>query len=922
MRRLAPAALLSALLCLALPQAASAVGEVDLYGIESASVSLSDNHAGGHPDFTVDLKLTNDNGQAYAKTKDVVVRLPAGLFGNPQAFPVCTTGQFGLNPKESACPQDSQVGSTDVTISGTSAGTFENDPIYNMPAPGGDVLARFGFYAGIYPIFLNARLDPETDTVVASVENAPSAAELVEAQTTFWGVPASPQHDPERVTPWEVSTGTQPPGGRPSNLPEVPFMTNPTSCTSERVVSITLTSYQLPGASFTKVAPFPQLLGCGALEFNPTTALAPTTAQGTTGSGLSYDLELPDKGLRFPNLYYGSEMKRAEVVLPEGMTINPSEAEGLGVCSQADLAREAYNSPPGAGCPDSSKIGTLEAISPAIDRKASGSLYLAKPYENPFDSLLALYMVLKIPDRGVLVKLAGEVNTNPLTGQITTVFDDIPELPVSEFHLHFREGARAPLVTPPACGTYTALSNLTPWSTPASVLGVENSFAISSGPDHGPCPGGGLPPFRPGLQAGTLNNAAGSYSPFHVELSRTDSEQEITHFSIKLPPGLVGKLAGIPFCSEEAIAAAAARTGPHGGEEELASPSCPAASQIGTSWAGAGVGGVLAYAPGSVYLAGPYHGAPLSVVAVTAAKVGPFDLGTVVVREGLKIDPITAEVSVDAAGSDPIPHIIAGIPVHLREIRVYVDRPGFTLNPTSCKPTATASTVLGSGLDFASEADDNPVTVSTRFQAADCASLRFQPRLSLHLKGKTKRGGNPSLRAIMEPRAGNANASRISVALPHSEFLDQGHIRTICTRVQFNAGAGNGAQCPAGSVYGHARAFTPLFSEPLEGPVFLRSSEHPLPDLVLALHGLVDIDAVGRIDSVHGGIRNTFDFIPDAPITKVVVDFQGGRKGLLENSTDICRGRHLATVESTGHNGRKYSFRTPLRPKCGKGRKP
>lgn len=915
MRRLLPAALLL-VACLVLPQgAAAAVGEADLYGIESASVSLSDNHAGGHPDFTVDLRLTNDNGEAYAKTKDVVVRLPAGLFGNPQAFPECTTLQFGLNPEESACPQDSQVGSTDVTISGTSAGTFENDPIYNMPAPGGDVLARFGFYAGIYPIFLNARLDPETNTVVASVENAPSGAELVEAQTTFWGVPAAPKHDPERVTPWEVSTGTQPPGGRPSNLPEIPFMTNPTSCGLERQVSITLTSYQLPGETFNKTVPFPQLIGCGALEFNPTTALALTTAQSTTGSGLAYDLELPDKGLEFPNLYYGSEMKRAEVVLPEGMTINPSQAEGLDVCSEANLANEAYNSPPGAGCPQSSKIGTVEGVSPAIDRKATGSLYIAKPYENPFGSLIALYMVLKVPDRGVLVKLAGKVVTNPLTGQITTVFDDIPQLPVSEFHLRFREGARAPLITPPTCGSYTALSNLTPWSAPGSVFARENPFAITSGPDGSPCPSG-LPPFHPGLQAGTLNNLAGSYSPFHVELTRTDSEQEISNFSIKLPPGLTGKLAGIPFCSEEAIAAAAARTGPHGGEEELNSPSCPAASRIGTSWAGAGVGGVLAYAPGSVYLAGPYHGAPLSVVAVTAAKVGPFDLGTVVVREGLKIDPITAEVSVDAAGSDPIPHIIQGIPVHLRDIRVYVDRPGFTLNPTSCKPTATAATVFGSGLDFASEADDSSVTVSTRFQAADCASLNFRPRLSLRLKGKTKRGGNPALRAILEPRAGNANAERFSVALPHSEFLDQGHIRTICTRVQFNAGAGNGAQCPPGSVYGHARAWTPLFSDPLEGPVFLRSSDHPLPDLVLALHGLVDVDAVGRIDSVRGGIRNTFDFIPDAPISKVVVDFQGGRKGLLENSTDICRGRHLATVEGTAHSGREYSFRTPLRPRC------
>jgi len=242
------------------------------------------------------------------------------------------------------------------------------------------------------------------------------------------------------------------------------------------------------------------------------------------------------------------------------------------------------------------------------------------------------------------------------------------------------------------------------------------------------------------------------------------------------------------------------------------------------------------------------------------------------------------------------------------------------LNPTSCERTSTASTVLGSGLDFGSSADDEPVTVTSPFQAADCANLGFKPKLELSLRGKTRRGANPALKAVLRPRAGDANATRISVALPHSEFLDQGHFRTICTRVQFKAGAGNGSQCPQGSIYGHAKAWTPLFDQPLEGPVFLRSSEHPLPDVVLALHGLVDIQAVGRVDSVKGGLRNTFDFVPDAPITKVVVNFQGGKKGLFQNSTNICRGKHNATVKMEGHNGKLHNFQAPLRPKCPKKR--
>jgi hypothetical protein len=897
---------------------ASAAEEFDKYALESASVSLSSSQAGAHADLTTSFKLTEKEGVTYAATRDVDIRLPAGVFGNPQAVPTCTIEQLEPLPERgSACPQDSQVGVIEITLSAPQRGTFI-EPVYNIAPPAGqsDMVARFGFIALVAPALINLRLDPVTHTVVASAEGAPSIVRLVGARTTIWGVPADPIHNEERMTPREAGEGKTPLGGRAPGVPPVPFLSNPTDCSQQRQVTVTARSYPLPDRPSSMTVPFPQITGCGLIEFNPSVSLRPTTSEGTTGSGLDYELNLPTKGLEAPNVEYGSEMKRAEVILPEGMTINPSEAEGLGVCTEADLERETYDSLPNAGCPDTSKIGTVEVTTPVLDRQAFGSLFIAKPYENPFGSLLAVYMVLKVPSRGVIVKLAGKVTPNPITGQLVTVFDDIPQLPVAFFHLHFREGARAPLVTPSACGVHTAVSLLTPWSVPGRIATRESPFSIESGPGHGACPTGGLPPFKPGLLAGSINNAAGTYSPFNVRLTRDDAEQEITHFSIKLPPGEVAKLAGIPFCSDAAIAVSKSRNGPHGGQEELENPSCPAASEIGHTLVGAGVGTVLTYVPGKLYLAGPYHGAPLSIVSVTSAKAGPFDLGTVVVREALKINPETAEVFVDATGSDPIPHIILGIPVDLRDIRIYVDRPEFALNPTSCKPTSTASTVLGAGLDFGTEADDRPVTVTTRFQAADCASLGFKPRLSLRLKGGAKRGANPALRAVLRPRAGDANASRVSVALPHSEFLDQGHIRTICTRVQFKAGAGNGAECPPGAVYGHAKAWTPLFSKPLEGPIFLRSSEHPLPDLVLAMHGLVDIDAVGRIDSDNGSIRNTFDFVPDAPISKVVVELAGGKKGLLENSTNICLGKHKAKVKMEGHNGRVHNFAAPLKATC------
>src|SRR4051812_25475517 len=922
---------LATLVCLLVPASALAAPEFEKYDIASAAAELSSTQAGAHADFTAKFQLSEKGGEPYANTREVVVDLPPGLFGNPGAFPVCTSTQFGTDISNTECPQDAQVGTIDVTIVGIVSGTFSDAPIYNMPPLGGNSVARFGFYGGGYPAFINVRLDPATNDLVASVEGAPSAAKVTYAATTFWGVPTSPVHDQERLTPAESVQGHGPPGGsRASTMPETPFMTNPTSCGQERAVTFTLTAYQLPGIERTKTVPFPQITGCGLLDFNPTATLAPTTSQGTSGSGLDYELQMPTKGLQFPNLNYDSELRRAEVILPEGMSVNPSEAEGLGVCSEADLSRETYNSVPNVGCPESSKIGSVLVTTPVIDRDGVGSLYLAKPYENPFDSLIALYMVIKIPDRGVVIKLAGKVTVDPRTGQITTVFDDIPQLPVGSFKLHFKEGARAPLVTPPNCASHTGVSNFNPWSAPGKLIQRLSSFAIESGPDHGPCPTGGLPPFHPDLLAGTINNAAGTYSPFYVRLSRTDAEQEITHFSIKLPTGFSAKLAGVPFCPDAAIAASAARTGAHGGEEELLAPSCPAASQIGTTLVGAGVGQVLVYVPGKVYLAGPYHGSPLSIVSVTAAKAGPFDLGTVVVREALRINPETAAVFVDATGSDPIPHIIQGIPVRLRDIRVYVDRPDFALNPTNCTATSTVSTVRGAGLDFTSEADNNPFTVSSRFQAADCAALDFAPKLALKLKGGTKRNQVPALRAVLTARPGDANIGGAEVILPHSEFLEQSHIGTVCTRAQFNAGAGNGANCPAASVYGRARALTPLLSDPLEGSVYLRSNggERSLPDLVVALHGQeINIDLVGYIDSVseknkHGEvvsrIRNRFALVPDAPVSKFVLEMRGGKKGLLVNSTDLCRGKHRADANFTAHNGRTRDLRPLMRAQCGK----
>ena len=426
----------------------------------------------------------------------------------------------------------------------------------------------------------------------------------------------------------------------------------------------------------------------------------------------------------------------------------------------------------------------------------------------------------------------------------------------------------------------------------------SDSFRIDRGPGGGPCPDGR---FDPKLVAGTVNPVAGSYSPFALTLTRDDASQRLRGLSVALPPGLLGKLEGIPYCADAALAAIPESDG--SGAAQLASPGCPAASKLGTVAVAAGAGSSPFHLDtGRAYLAGPYKGAPLSMAIVTPALAGPFDLGNVVVRAALAVDPGSARIT---AVSDPLPTILHGIPLDLRELRVAIDRPEFTLNPTSCNPMAVVGT--------ATSVEGREASMADRFQVGACERLGFGPALKLKLSGPTRRGAYPALRAELNAKAGQANIGRVSVALPHSQFLAQEHIGTVCTRVQFAAD-----RCPAGSVYGRARAVTPLLDRPLEGPVYLRSSSNPLPDLVAALDGQIEIDLVGRIDSVKGGIRTTFESVPDAPVSRFVLEMKGGRKGLLVNSRDLCGATGRAKVLIDGQNGKAADQNPALANSCGK----
>src|SRR4051812_41568824 len=765
------AALASALTCIALAAvAAPARADYSDYAVASAGASLSSTQAGAHTDLTTDFTIATDPASEtdshgykspYARTKDLIVNLPPGLIGNPNSIPQCTPAQFATAFSGGGCPNGSQVGVVRFSLYQYSQAAFF-EPVYNMTSPGeGNTVARLGVYAASLPTFINISVRSEDDYgLTATLEGLNSTALLVSATTTIWGVPAAPGHDRERQTPPEAFNGVsesppKPPGGNP-----VPFLSNPTRCGIPQQVSILSDSYQLPGQfGPPAIASLPPIDGCDEVEFHPSFSVTPTSHEAAAPTGLDASLSMPQNetvdGLAT------SQLRDAIVTLPRGMTIAAGAADALAACSEQQVG---YKTRASAHCPDAAKIGSVEIDVPALPRVLHGSIYQRTPAPGH------LFRIWLVSDElGLHLKVSGDVHLDPVTGQITSLFLDNPQAPVRSFELHFKSGPRAPLATPSSCGVYQSHYELAPWSGAPAVLG-DSPMTIDRG-----CDTGG---FSPQLSAGATDPTAGAYSPFVLSLYRQPGEQNVSNLDVSMPPGLLAKLAGVAVCAE-----AGAKVG-----------DCPVASQVGATAVASGPGSSPLWIPQpgkdptAVYLSGPYKGAPYSLTVKVPAQAGPFDLGTVITRAGIYVDPETTQVTVR---SDPLPQILEGVPVTYRTIHVDVDRPDFTLNPTSCAPMSVKAKVVS-----VEGAVANP---SSPFRVGSCASLGFSPKLSLSLSGSTKRTGHPALRAELRAAAGDANIGKAVVALPHSEFLAQEHIRTICTRVQFAAGT-----CPAGSIYGHA----------------------------------------------------------------------------------------------------------------------
>jgi hypothetical protein len=976
MRRLATtAALALALLAMVAPTASASFGFKS--GKEGFSVAVKTDEgkpsfaAGTHPaEWSMHLGFNKAGAFPDGDLRDLRIETPQGMLVNPtfqgsvaSDLVKCSLVDFHtprVSPYETSlsgesCPLYSQVGTIEVHTS-FGGGITRRFGLFNLKAPPG-LPAQVGAVPFGSPVVFDTTLVPDSQgryTLSLEAKDFSQALDVSGIDVNLWGVPWSMAHDGERgnclneanpaayhgvLSKIETETvvingiptqvekftpGTCSPGP-PSEYPPKAFLTLPTECSATLSFTAMADSWQQPAKVSTTASnlntldqPVP-MSACSSLPFTPLPLGFLNQTKASSASGYDFRLTADQEGLSKPTQPVASAARRVVVHLPQGVTVNPSVGAGLTGCTPGQYAAETVSNGQGNGCPNGSKIGDFFVNTPLFENVAGkeffdGAIYLAQPRDNPFGGIVAVYLVAKLPSRGVMVKLAGRIDPDPGDGTVTATFEGLPELPYNDLQMNFRSGQRAFLISPPACGEAITRTEMTPWSNETTISGTPTSSDITSGVDFGPCPSG-TPPFGVDAITGGINSNVNSYTPYYVHLIRHDTDQEITSYSLILPKGITGKLAGVPFCPEADIEASRANTG--FGEE--AHPSCPASSQVGRTLTGYGVGPALTYASGRIYLAGPYHGAPLSLVTVNSATVGPFDLGTIVIRSAFQVDPHTAQLRIDSSASDPIPHIIDGIPLHLREVRVYMDRFQFTHNPSSCEPSQLESTMTGSGGSFENQADDPSVTISRHFQLLNCRTLGFKPKLGIRLRGNPRRGAYPELRATFAARGPeDSNLKRIEVEMPHAEFLAQNHIREVCSRVQFQS-----QHCPAGSVYGKAVAYTPLLDDPLRGNVYLRSSTGKLPDLVADLYsGAVRIIVEGKIGPTkQGGIDAFFDDLPDQPIDRFTMTLRGGKHGLLTNSTNICAAPPLAIVSSIAQNNIGAKFNTVLRGTCkGKGK--
>jgi hypothetical protein len=881
-----------------------------------------DLQAGSHPfqlTSTIGVNEVPQPGRPYYPidpelVKDLVVKLPPGLVGDANALPQCTDTEFSAITKGglNLCPQDTAVGVVLLSLNEPRHIFYKTFPVpvFNLTAERGEP-ARFGFDLESLPVVLDTSVRTGADYgVTVKASDTSELGSLIGSSLVFWGVPGDASHDASRGWPclagslyvlYHEATEEQCNGHQTS---PVALLTLPVSCSGSFQSTVELDSWEHPGvftepvgsALLGSAGQQLGLQGCNALPFAPSIAVAPDHLKPATPSGYTVDVHVPQEQALTPNGVAPADAKSITVTLPPGVVANPSVANGLSACTLlqgTETAKEAaeeggeveginLESPGQANCPESSKIATAEVVSPLLNHVLDGSVYVAAQTANPFGSLLALYLVVKDPISGVTLKLAGEVSPNPVTGQLTVTFSNLPELPFEDATISTFDSPRSALTTPSVCGQNQTTGSLTPSSGEAAVS-VFSSFEVS--PANSGC--AATEGFAPGFQAGTSKIQAGGYSPLITTVTHPDGSQPVGKLQIQLPPGLEADIAGVPLCAEPAAALG----------------QCSQASLIGHTTVQAGVGDEpVTVEGGEVFLTGPYAGAPFGLSIVTTAKAGPFNLGVVVVRAAVAINPQTAAVTVTTGA---IPTILQGIPLALKLIKVET-KEGFAFNPTSCNPMSITGTIT-------SPAGVN-APVSAAFQATDCSALAFKPRFSFSTTANhTKVLGADLHVKITFPKAAfgtQANIAKVKVDLPLDLPTRQSTYKYACVAAVF---AANPTSCPPHSIVGTASAITPVLPVPVKGNVYLVShAGEAFPNLVMVLQGYgVTVQLTGTTQIKKGITSNTFASVPDVPVNTFELTFPQGKYSILSGYGNFCTTKLKMPSAFTAQNGAE-THETPV----------
>ena len=884
-----------------------------------------DSQAASHPfqltttlDFNQTLETEPDGEtepSAPALLKNLHFDLPAGLIGDPQATPQCSSLDFSTHYLQDTnlCPADTTVGVALVTVHEPANVHYVTAgvPVFNL-APAAGEPARMGFEAFNVPVVLDVSVRTGSDySVQVNVSSATSAAQVLGSMITLWGEPGDPRHDSSRG--WAcIAAGAWLLEGESCEPPEprssTPFLRLPTSC--EGPLTATLTASSWSGDALEGSASIPALSGCPELPFSPSVGVAPEVHRASTPTGLSVSLRMPQEALLAPGGLAQADLRDARIALPEGVQLSPSAANGLQACSERQVGFSALNpqtqieefTPGPASCPDASKLGIVHIKTPLLANELQGAVYLATPapngeeHNNPFDSLAAIYLVAEEPASRVLVKLAGQVTLNEGTLQATSTFTNAPQVPFEELKLDLFGGPRAALSTPPFCGAYKMSGTFTPWSGQPSLNASSSpaEFAIYTGPEETGCPGFAQP-FGPRFQAQASNTQAAAFTPFTLSITRPDADQAVRSTTVQLPPGVAALLSTVTPCPEP----------------QASDGTCPAASLIGQTTVAAGLGlEAVTPPPGEVFITGPYKGAPFGLSIVTPAEAGPFNLGDVIVRATVSINPNTAAVTIN---SDPLPTQLRGIPLQLKQILVSIDRPNFEFNPTNCGSMHIDGAITG---DQGASAP-----VSSPFQVTNCADLPFKPKLTASTNGQASKANGANFDVRVESKGlGQANIAKVRLQLPKALPARLTTLQKACTEGAFDR---NPASCPEGSVIGQATIHTPVLSSPLRGPAYLVShGGAAFPDVEFVLQGEgITLVLDGKTQIKKQVTYSKFESAPDAPFTVFETVLPAGSHSALtanlpeKDKFNLCSSKLSMPTEIVGQSGALLKQTTKIAPK-------